>query len=41
MTSVSENFGYDFVSRYFAPWVGVNEDPVTGIGALCPDALLA
>ena len=22
--------GHDFVSRYFAPWVGVNEDPVTG-----------
>lgn len=22
---------YDFVSRYFAPWVGVNEDPVTGL----------
>jgi PhzF family phenazine biosynthesis protein len=21
---------YDFTSRYFAPWVGVNEDPVTG-----------
>lgn len=21
---------YDMVSRYFAPWVGVNEDPVTG-----------
>ena len=21
---------YDIVSRYFAPWVGVNEDPVTG-----------
>ncbi len=21
---------YDFVSRYFAPWVGVDEDPVTG-----------
>lgn len=21
---------YDFVSRFFAPWVGVNEDPVTG-----------
>ncbi|WP_019615366.1 PhzF family phenazine biosynthesis protein [Psychromonas ossibalaenae] len=20
----------DFISRYFAPWVGVNEDPVTG-----------
>ncbi len=22
--------GYDFVSRFFAPWVGVDEDPVTG-----------
>lgn len=22
--------GYDFVSRYFAPWVGIHEDPVTG-----------
>jgi len=21
---------YDFVSRYFAPWIGINEDPVTG-----------
>ena len=21
---------YDFLSRYFAPWVGINEDPVTG-----------
>jgi PhzF family phenazine biosynthesis protein len=21
---------YDFISRFFAPWVGVNEDPVTG-----------
>ena len=21
---------FDFVSRYFAPWVGINEDPVTG-----------
>lgn len=21
---------YDFMSRYFAPWVGINEDPVTG-----------
>ncbi|KAF8770965.1 Phenazine biosynthesis-like domain-containing [Argiope bruennichi] len=21
---------YDFVSRYFAPWAGVPEDPVTG-----------
>ena len=21
---------YDFLSRYFAPWVGIHEDPVTG-----------
>lgn len=21
---------YDFISRYFAPWVGIDEDPVTG-----------
>lgn len=21
---------YDFVSRYFGPWIGINEDPVTG-----------
>ena len=21
---------YDFVSRYFGPWVGIDEDPVTG-----------
>ena len=21
---------YDFGSRYFAPWVGIDEDPVTG-----------
>lgn len=24
------NDGYDIVSRYFAPWVGIDEDPVTG-----------
>ncbi|NIQ05922.1 MAG: PhzF family phenazine biosynthesis protein [Candidatus Korarchaeota archaeon] len=28
VTSTSHQ--YDFVSRYFAPWVGINEDPVTG-----------
>ena len=22
---------YDFISRYFAPWVGIPEDPVTGM----------
>ncbi|XP_046376789.2 phenazine biosynthesis-like domain-containing protein 1 [Haliotis rufescens] len=26
----AEGRGYDFVSRYFAPWVGIPEDPVTG-----------
>jgi PhzF family phenazine biosynthesis protein len=26
--------GFDCVSRYFAPWVGIDEDPVTG-GAHC------
>jgi PhzF family phenazine biosynthesis protein len=26
---------YDFVSRFFAPWVGVNEDPVTGSAHCC------
>jgi len=26
----SFNYNYDFISRYFAPWVGINEDPVTG-----------
>ena len=29
VTSKGEGF-YDFSSRYFAPWVGINEDPVTG-----------
>lgn len=24
------NKNYDFISRYFNPWAGVNEDPVTG-----------
>jgi PhzF family phenazine biosynthesis protein len=27
--------GYDFVSRFFAPQVGVNEDPVTGSAHCC------
>lgn len=29
-TSRSSRQGVDFVSRYFAPWVGIDEDPVTG-----------
>jgi predicted PhzF superfamily epimerase YddE/YHI9 len=30
VTSASDTPGVDFVSRFFAPAVGVNEDPVTG-----------
>jgi predicted PhzF superfamily epimerase YddE/YHI9 len=30
VTARSENPQFDFVSRFFAPAVGVNEDPVTG-----------
>ncbi len=30
VTAFPSNPELDFVSRYFAPWVGVNEDPVTG-----------
>lgn len=30
ITARSEKPGIDFISRYFAPWIGVDEDPVTG-----------
>jgi len=30
ITAKSDNNNYDFVSRYFAPAKGINEDPVTG-----------
>jgi PhzF family phenazine biosynthesis protein len=30
ITAPSSNKGYDFVSRFFAPNAGINEDPVTG-----------
>ncbi|WP_432403343.1 PhzF family phenazine biosynthesis protein [Wukongibacter sp. M2B1] len=30
VTSICENEGYDFVSRFFGPAIGVDEDPVTG-----------
>ena len=30
VTALSSRGEDDFVSRYFAPWVGVDEDPVTG-----------
>lgn len=30
VTSQASTAGYDFVSRFFAPWIGIDEDPVTG-----------
>lgn len=30
VTSLASSAEYDIVSRYFAPWVGVDEDPATG-----------
>lgn len=30
VTAISQIDGYDFESRYFWPWSGTNEDPVTG-----------
>ncbi|MEO9802603.1 MAG: PhzF family phenazine biosynthesis protein [Reichenbachiella sp.] len=30
VTAKSEDEGYDFYSRCFCPWIGINEDPVTG-----------
>lgn len=30
VTSISNKKNYDFESRYFWPWSGGNEDPVTG-----------
>ncbi|HUH65372.1 MAG TPA: PhzF family phenazine biosynthesis protein, partial [Syntrophales bacterium] len=35
VTSPSRSGVYDFVSRFFAPRVGVNEDPVTGSAHCC------
>jgi predicted PhzF superfamily epimerase YddE/YHI9 len=35
VTSRSDSPGYDFVSRFFAPRVGVPEDPVTGSAHCC------
>ena len=35
VTSLSSSMEYDFVSRFFAPQVGVNEDPVTGSAHCC------
>lgn len=35
VTSRASSASYDIVSRYFAPWVGVDEDPVTGSVHCC------
>ena len=35
VTSRASSAGFDFVSRFFAPCVGVNEDPVTGSAHCC------
>ncbi len=35
VTSVADSSEYDFVSRFFAPNVGVSEDPVTGSAHCC------
>jgi PhzF family phenazine biosynthesis protein len=35
VTSRSESPGFDFVSRFFAPAAGINEDPVTGSAHCC------
>jgi predicted PhzF superfamily epimerase YddE/YHI9 len=35
VTSLAPTAEYDFVSRYFAPRVGVDEDPVTGSNHCC------
>lgn len=35
VTSRADSAGYDFVSRFFAPRVGVDEDPVTGSAHCC------
>jgi PhzF family phenazine biosynthesis protein len=35
VTSKSGDPGFDFISRFFAPGVGINEDPVTGSAHCC------
>ncbi len=35
VTSLSDTDQYDFISRFFAPAAGVNEDPVTGSAHCC------
>ena len=35
ITSSSDSNQYDFVSRFFAPAIGIDEDPVTGSAHCC------
>ncbi len=35
VTAQSISKEYDFISRFFAPRVGINEDPVTGSAHCC------
>jgi len=35
VTARSDLPKFDFISRYFAPWAGINEDPVTGSAHAC------
>jgi predicted PhzF superfamily epimerase YddE/YHI9 len=35
VTSRASTPGFDFVSRFFAPSTGINEDPVTGSSHCC------
>ncbi|MFH1754345.1 MAG: PhzF family phenazine biosynthesis protein [Candidatus Latescibacterota bacterium] len=35
VTSAAESSPYDFISRFFAPRVGIDEDPVTGSAHCC------
>jgi predicted PhzF superfamily epimerase YddE/YHI9 len=35
VTALSDDDGCDFISRWFGPRVGVNEDPVTGSAHCC------
>jgi PhzF family phenazine biosynthesis protein len=35
VTAIADSPGYDFVSRFFAPGAGIDEDPVTGSAHCC------
>ena len=35
VTARSDSPEFDFISRYFAPWAGIDEDPVTGSAHAC------